>query len=202
MIHVGLTGNVASGKSVVGRVWAAHGVPVLDSDTLAREAVEPGSPGLEAVRRAFGEGIVSADGTLDRARMGDIVFRDPEKRSLLEGILHPIIADLRRRWIAEREREGVRLAVTEIPLLFEAGLEREFDRVVFVDAAPSERLRRLVEERGIDEAAAGRIMASQGDPRAKRVRADHVLDNDGSLADLEKKALDLLARLREGVPSS
>jgi dephospho-CoA kinase len=105
---------------------------------------------------------------------------------------------LHRRWIAERVNEGTPLAVSEVPLLFETGLEEEFDVVVFVDAPEAERLRRLVEERGLAPAEARSIMASQGDPAVKRSKADHVLDNDGSLAELEAKALALLDLLRGG----
>jgi dephospho-CoA kinase len=198
MIHVGLTGNVASGKSAVGRIWAGRGIPILDADLLAREAVQPGNPGLVAVREAFGKEVIAEDGTLDRARMREIVFRDPEARQRLERVLHPLIASLHRRWIAERVNEGTPLAVSEVPLLFETGLEEEFDVVVFVDAPEAERLRRLVEERGLAPAEARSIMASQGDPAVKRSKADHVLDNDGSLAELEAKALALLDLLRGG----
>jgi dephospho-CoA kinase len=198
MIHVGLTGNVASGKSAVGRIWAGRGIPILDADLLAREAVQPGNPGLVAVREAFGKEVIAEDGTLDRARMREIVFRDPEARQRLERVLHPLIALLHRRWIAERVNEGTPLAVSEVPLLFETGLEEEFDVVVFVDAPEAERLRRLVEERGLAPAEARSIMASQGDPAVKRSKADHVLDNDGSLAELEAKALALLDLLRGG----
>ncbi|MEX2295279.1 MAG: dephospho-CoA kinase [Gemmatimonadota bacterium] len=198
MIQVGLTGNVASGKSAVGRIWAARGIPILDADLLAREAVQPGSPGLAAVREAFGEDVIAADGTLDRARMREIVFRDPEARRRLERVLHPLIASLHRCRIAERANEGTPLVVSEVPLLFETGLEDEFDVVVFVDAPEAERLRRLVEERGLAPAEARSIMASQGDPAVKRSKADHVLDNDGSLAELEAKAIALLGHLRGG----
>jgi dephospho-CoA kinase len=197
MIQVGLTGNVASGKTAVGRIWAARGVPVLDADVLSREAVAAGSPGLAAVRRDFGEGVVAKDGSLDRAQMREIVFRDPAARARLEGILHPLVAEGRARWIAARRAEGVSLVVCEIPLLFETGIEGEFDAIVFVDAPEPERLRRLVEDRGLEEGEALRIMAAQGDAEVKRGRSDHVLDNDGTFEDLEAKAVALLDRLRD-----
>lgn len=192
---VGLTGNIASGKSEVARLWAAAGVPVLDSDALAREAVRPGSDGLAAVVEAFGPEVLAPDGSLDRARMRQRVFRDPRARARLEGILHPRIAALRDRWLAERRAAGDPLVVVEIPLLFEVGLEDTVDLVVLVDAPPEIRLERLVRARGLEPEEARRLMASQLDPAAKRARAHHVLDNSGTLAELHRAAEELLARL-------
>ncbi len=196
MIRVGLTGNVAAGKSVVARVWSEVGVPVLSSDELAREVVRPGGPALREIQEAFGDEVLAPDGTLDRARMRDRVFRDPEGRKRLEAITHPRITELRRRWLSERRREGEPLVATEVPLLFEAGLEGEFDVVVVVDAPAELRKRRLVEGRGMNAAEARRIMSSQGDPAEKRRRADHVLDNRGTIPELEEKASALLDHLR------
>jgi dephospho-CoA kinase len=196
MLHVGLTGNVASGKSAVARVWASRGVPVLDADRLAREAVVPGSPGLAAVRDAFGDAVIAEDGSLDRARMRAIVFRDPVSRKRLERILHPIIERLRRAWAAERRAEGAPIAVSEVPLLFEAGLEGAFDRIVLVDAPEEMRLQRLVDDRGLSPEEARRVMAAQDAAAGKRARADHVIVNDGTLESLEEEALALLERLR------
>lgn len=197
MLQVGLTGNVASGKSTVARIWAEAGVPVVSADELARRAVEPGTPGLLAVVARFGTAILSADGTLDRERLRRQVFRDDGARADLERILHPRIAQLREAWLREREREGHPLVVSEIPLLFEAGLEDSVDRVVFVDASREVRLARLVEGRGLDEEEALRIMDAQQDPEEKARRADHVLRNDGSLEALAAAAQALLGWLRE-----
>jgi len=196
MIEVGLTGNVAAGKSTVARVWAAAGVPVLDADALAREAVAPGSEGLAELVQAFGAEILTPAGELDRSRMRERVFRDPAARLRLEAILHPRIGALRRRWVEARREEGRDLVVSEVPLLFEAGLEEDFDIVVFIDAPEDERLRRLVQDRGIPEDEGRRIMESQGDPHEKRQRSDRVLTNDGSTEALETAALRLLAELR------
>lgn len=193
--RVGLTGNVASGKSTVARVWAGTGVPVMDSDLLARRAVEPGSTGLREVVEAFGAEILQPDGTLDRDRLRARVFGDPDARRRLEGILHPRIAALRDAWLEEQAREGAPLVILEIPLLFEAGLEDTVDEIVLVDAPAPRRLARLEEERGLDPAEARRIMASQMDPAQKRARSHHVLENDGTLARLTEEALDLLPRL-------
>jgi dephospho-CoA kinase len=200
VIEVALTGNVASGKSSVARMWASRGIPVIEADQLAREVLAPGSNGLEAVRNAFGDGVLTREGALDREAMRDIVFRDPAARRRLESIVHPGVRELRQRWSEERRREGAPLVVSEIPLLFEAGLDGDFDVVVLVDAPEEERLRRLEEERGLGRAEARRVMDSQQDAREKREKADHVLENDGSLQELEIRASALLERLRKGIP--
>ncbi len=196
MIVVGLTGNVASGKSTVARIWAEAGVPVVSADDLAREVVRPGGPGLARVVEAFGDDILDSRGGLDRDRMRDLVFRDPEARRRLESILHPLIAAERDRWLAEQQAAGADLVVAEIPLLFEAGLEGEVDRVVIVDAPEEERLRRMVEDRGQDPAEARRILAAQLPASGKRERAHHVLENRGSPGELRGAALSLLDELR------
>jgi dephospho-CoA kinase len=197
LISVGLTGNVASGKSTVARLWRSAGVPVIDADELSRKAVSPGSRGLEAVRTEFGDEMLAADGSLDRARMRALVFADAAARERLERILHPIIAELRSAWVEERRAAGDPLVVSEVPLLFEKGLERHFDRVVLVDAPASVRRDRLVRERGMEPAEADRIMAAQLDSSGKRARADHVIANDGSEEELEREAARVLAELRD-----
>ena len=151
MLSVALTGNVAAGKSMVAARWAEMGVPVVSADDLARRAVVPDGPGLRAVTEAFGEGVLSADGTLDRGRLREIVFAEAAARERLEQILHPIIWTLREEWLDERRTEGVALAVSEIPLLFETGRQGDFDAVVLVDAPVEVRLGRIIENRGLDE---------------------------------------------------
>jgi len=200
-VRVGLTGNVASGKSAVAAVWAEAGVPVVNADTLAREVVAPGSPGLTEVVEAFGEEVLQADGSLDRARLRDLVFRDEEARTRLEAILHPRIARLREEWVRRREAEGAPLVVEEVPLLFEAGLQGEFRWVVLVDAPEAIRLQRLVALRSLPREEALRMMAAQMDPAEKRERADWVLENAGSLHQLREKALAMLEELRKRVAS-
>lgn len=196
MIRVGLTGNVASGKSAVAGIWQRAGVPVLSADELARSVVAPGGPAESEVRRAFGDQAFRLDGTLDRGRMRALVFQDPSERNRLERILHPHIRALTGAWLDARRREGTPLVVNEVPLLFEAGMEDEFDVIVVVDAPEGERERRLESARGIPAEEARRIMAAQGDAAAKRNRADYVLDNAGSLEALEASALALLDHLR------
>ncbi len=196
MRSVALTGNVASGKSTVAGVWRTMGVPVVDADTLAREVVRQGTPGLAEVVAAFGEEVLAPDGTLDREALRARVFTDADARQRLEAILHPRIWEARARWMRRREAEGARLVVAEIPLLFETGREQDFDEVVMVDASTEVRLRRLVGERGMDPEEARRVMASQMDPAAKVVRAQHVIANDGSIEELRREAVRCLGALQ------
>ncbi len=195
LVSIGLTGNVAAGKSTVAAGWADEGVPVVSADLLARESVAPGTPGLTAVVELFGDGILNQDGSLDRAALGNLVFPDEEVRLKLEAILHPRIWVLRDRWMRKRYSEGVSLTVSEVPLLFEAGLDRDVDVTVVVDAPEDVRITRLTERRGLDEEMARRMMESQMDPQQKRDRADHVLVNDGTLEELETSAWQLLDRI-------
>lgn len=198
MINVGLTGNVASGKSHVASFWAGLGVPVVSADELARQAVAPSSAGLNAVVEAFGDRVLQADGSLDRDRMRAVVFEDAEARARLESIIHPIVWRLRDEWLDARRREGADVVVSEIPLLFETGREGAFDIVVLVDAPEAVRLSRMVQNRNQTEEEARRIIAAQMPASEKRARADHVIDNTGTLAELESKASEVLATIRSG----
>ena len=196
MLSVAVTGNIASGKSSVLRAWARAGVPVISADDLARAVVEPGTAGLREVVRVFGEEVLGPDGNLDRGRLRARVFRDEDARRRLESILHPRIRDLREEWLREQGRRGVELVAAEIPLLFETGYARGVDVTIVVDAPPAVRLDRLVRLRGLDAEEAARIMSTQADAAETSAMADHVIPNDGTPADLEQRALELLARLR------
>lgn len=191
MLHVGLTGNIASGKSTVAAQLAARGAVVLDSDSYARDAVAPGTPGLAAVVARFGGGILRSDGSLDRAALGRIVFRDPRARADLEAIVHPEVARRRAADLAMARARGDRVVVSDVPLLFEVGLEGEFDAVVLVDAPEEERLRRLVAARGLAGDDARAMVAAQADPAAKRARADFVIEN-GDTPDALARRVDAL----------
>ncbi|MGD2068644.1 MAG: dephospho-CoA kinase [Gemmatimonadota bacterium] len=197
MLSVALTGNVASGKSTVARIWADAGVPVIGADELARRAVARGSHGLAEVREAFGGEVITPQGELDRAAMRERVFGDDEARARLEAIVHPRVWSARERWLEERRAEGAELVVSEIPLLFETRRETDFDVVVLVDAPLELRLARMVESRGLDEGEARRIAEAQMDAATKRGRSDHVLDNAGSPEELRAAALELLGTLRD-----
>jgi len=196
MLKVAVTGNAGSGKSSLARIWSREGVPVVSADDLARAAVAPGTPGLAAVTEAFGPAVLREDGTLDRSALRDLVFRDQELRSRLEEILHPIIRSSRDEWIAREVKRGSLLVVAEIPLLFETGLDGEYDVVVLVDAPYEERLRRLTRLRGLEEGEARRILDAQMPPEEKVPRASYVVHNHGSEEDLEIRALALLDLLR------
>jgi dephospho-CoA kinase len=197
MLRVGLTGNIASGKSAVAETWRGLGAHVIDADALARQAVAPGSEALRRIVRRFGAGVLRADGSLDRAALRAIVFNDADRRDALERILHPEIARLRA---AEEEKlalAGAAIVVHEIPLLFETGLDGEFDLVVLVDAPEHVRLRRIVAARGVDEQEAKRMMAAQQPAAPKRARAAIVIDNDGTLEQLRARAAEAWQRIRE-----
>jgi dephospho-CoA kinase len=196
MLRVALTGNVAAGKSAVAEAWRRRGVSVVSADDLARQAVEPGSPALSEIRRSFGDEVIAADGTLDRSALRAKVFKDEDARRRLEGIVHPRIQELRTAWMADRRAAGDTLTVAEIPLLFETGLDADYDVVVLVDAPADVRLKRLVERRGLARDEAQRIMDAQMDPAEKRRRADIVVDNADTLEALFDAADDTLEDLR------
>lgn len=191
MIRLGLTGNIASGKSSVARLLAAHGARVLDADALAREAVQPGTTALAAIVARFGEAVLQPDGALDRSALRRRVFGDPPALADLNAIVHPEVGRLRAERAAAAEAEGVQVFVDEIPLLFEAGLADQFDGIVFVDAPESVRLARLMHDRGLPEADARAMMTAQADVAPKRARATWIIENDGSREALAAQVADV-----------
>ena len=195
MFRVGLTGNVASGKSSVASVWEGLGARVVDADALAREAVAPGSPGLERVQEVFGDEVMDG-ATLDRAAMRRIAFGDPAARERLESIVHPEVARLREREEARLADRGVDLVVHDIPLLFEVGLGDEFDMIVLVDAPRATRQERLVRERGLSEDEARSMIDAQMAASVKRGRSDVVIENDGTLEELQARARTVWQEIR------
>ncbi|MBN8279887.1 MAG: dephospho-CoA kinase [Gammaproteobacteria bacterium] len=180
--RVGLTGGIACGKSTVARLFADLGVPVIDTDDLARDVVAPGTPGLAAVTAAFGADLTLPDGTLDRARLRSVVFADPARRAALEAILHPLIL---ARLEALSATRGGPYQLLVVPLLFESGLESRVDRVLVVDCSESVQRARLRQRDGETEAGIDRILAAQLDGKSRRDRADDLLRNDGDRAALE-----------------
>lgn len=188
MLKVGLTGNVAAGKSSVARVWRALGATVVDADELSRSVVEPGTPAHEAILAEWGDRVRAPDGSLDRAALRAIVFADPEARVRLEEIVHPAVAALRDRAYADAQARGARIVVADVPLLFEVGMADDFDVLVLVDAPEETRLARMVAERGLDADEARRIIAAQMPAALKRARADLVIENAGPYSDLEVAA--------------
>lgn len=193
MVTVGLTGGIGSGKSEVARLLAEHGAVVVDADALAREAVEPGTPGLAAVVAEFGDEVLAADGSLDRARLGRLVFADEARRAALEAIVHPYVGRRSAELMATAGPDAV--VVYDVPLLVEKHLQDGFDVVVVVDAADETRLHRLVGLRGMAEADARARMAAQA-PREERLAvADLVVGNDGDLAGLAARVAEVWAAL-------
>ena len=183
MYLIGLTGGIASGKSTVARRLVEHGAIHLDADQLARRVVEPGSPGLEAVVAAFGEGVRRPDGTLDREKLGAIVFHDDEARARLNAIVHPAVRELSARMIAKAEQEDPdAVVVYDVPLLVEAQVDHPFDLVVVTSAPRRAQVSRLVEERGLDPIQAEARIDAQISDEDRRAVADVVIDTGGSLA--------------------
>ena len=181
MLSIALTGNIASGKSEVARILADLGATVIDADELSREVVRPGTPALAAIVSRWGTGVLNQDGTLDRAAMRAIVFANDADRVALNAIIHPEIKRRRDELQAEARARGDDVVIAVIPLLFEAALDREYDRVILVDAPDELRLERMVRTRGIDAVEASRMMAAQIPAAQKRRRADFIIDNDADL---------------------
>ncbi|MEF2525978.1 dephospho-CoA kinase [Streptomyces sp. CS62] len=183
MLRVGLTGGIGAGKSEVSRLLAGYGAVVVDADRIAREVVEPGTPGLAAVVEAFGEAVLAPDGTLDRPGLGAVVFADPEKLKVLNGIVHPLV----RARSAELEAAAGpgAIVVHDVPLLAENGLAPLYDLVVVVDAAPQTQLARLTALRGMAEDEARARMAAQATREQRLAVATLVIDNDGPREALE-----------------
>ena len=175
--RIGLTGGIASGKSSVGRLLAARGLPLLDADVYAREALAPGSPGVGAVLKRYGEGIRAPGGASDRAALGQIVFGDGAERRWLEQLLHPVVRACFKAKLQELAAEPV--VVLVVPLLFEAGLETLCSEVWLVDCDETQQLQRLMARDGLGEADALARVAAQWPLARKRQLADVVLDNRG-----------------------
>lgn len=186
--RVGLTGTVAAGKSTVAGHLAERGATVIDADELAREIVRPGSPAYARIREAFGKGVLGADGTIDRSALRDAAFADNRARERLEEISHAGIRELRARRIAEAAAAGVRVIVEEVPLLFEVGLEDDYDMIVVVDAPREMREARALGSRGWTAEEFAAIDAAQLAASEKRRRADRVLDNRGDPVELDDAA--------------
>jgi len=193
MLRIGLTGGLASGKSTVARMLAERGAAVFDADEIVRGLYAPGGAGSAAARELFGERVAGADGAVDRARIAEIVFRDPAARHALEARIHPLVRAERARRFAEAERAKVAIAVTEASQLLETNTESDYDRVLLVVAPYAERLRRW-EEKGRDAEDGRRRMAAQIAGDAARSRAHDVIVNDGSLDDLRRKVSELYDR--------
>jgi dephospho-CoA kinase len=194
VLRVGLTGGIGAGKSEVSARLAAQGAVVIDADAIAREVVEPGTKGLAEVVEAFGPEVLLPDGTLDRPRLGEIVFGDPELRGKLNAIVHPRVGAR----MAELEGEAApgAIVVHDVPLIAEGGRTDAYDLVVVVDAPPRVQIDRLVRRRGMTREQAKARMAAQAGREQRLAIGDIVIDNSGSLTELDRQVGDLWAELR------
>ena len=197
MLLIGLTGNIASGKSTVARLLAARGATIIDADVLARQAVEVGTPAYDKILQRWGRDVLAPDGMLDRAALRERVFADQDELEELNQIVHPEVTRMRDELVAEARDRGDRIVVCDIPLLFENDLAGSFDRIMLVDAPRPMRLERLVRERGLHEAEAMKMIAAQMPAELKRARADYVIDNTGALDDLEARVDEVWHGLEE-----
>lgn len=194
MFRIGLTGGIGAGKSEVSRRLAAHGAVVIDADAIAREVVAPGTAGLAEVAAAFGPDVLLPDGSLDRPRLGDVVFADPELLARLNGIVHPLVR-ARTRTLEAAAGPGA-IVVNDVPLIAENNLAGSYDLVVVVDAPPRVQLDRLVRNRGLSRDQAKARMAAQASRAQRLAIAGIVIDNSGSLAELDRQVGELWTELR------
>ena len=201
MLRVGLTGGIGSGKSEVSRRLAARGAVIIDADAAAREVVAPGTPGLAQIAEAFGPGVLGPDGALDRERLGAIVFHDPALRAKLNAIVHPLVRD----WMTVAERAAAEAAaatgrdlivVHDVPLLAESRRADGFDLVIVVDVPPELQVERLARQRGMTPDQARARMAAQASRDQRRAIAGVVIDNSGSLDDLDRRVAEVWADLQ------
>jgi dephospho-CoA kinase len=202
LLRVGLTGGIGSGKSEVSRRLADHGAVLIDADVAARQVVVPGSPGLSRIASVFGDDVLRADGSLNRERLGEIVFADPGLRTKLNDIVHPLV----RAWMQAAERTAVQAAgppgpivVHDVPLLAESRGKNAFDLVIVVDAPPEVQVERLVGQRGIPAEQARARMAAQASREQRLAVADIVIDNSGTLDDLDRRVAEVWADLQRRI---
>lgn len=187
-MNIGLTGGIATGKSTVAKMLVQRGAMLIDLDQIAREVVAPGQPALAQIAERFGQAILQPDGSLDRKRLGAIVFADEERRKELEQITHPAIRSVMKTRMQEYERDHPdKLVVVDVPLLFESGLSPMYDRVVVVYVPRSEQLRRLMERDKLTREDAEKRLNAQMDIEQKKRLADVVIDNSGSLEETERQ---------------
>jgi dephospho-CoA kinase len=195
MLLVGLTGGIGAGKSTVARLLAEHGAVVIDADSIVRELQQPGTDVFGAIVDRFGSSIVAADGSLDRERLADIVFRNDDARSALNAIVHPAVYGVMSERIAE-VKDADKVVVLDIPLLAEAGGGGGMDAVVVVEADDEMRVARVVSERGLNAEDVRARMATQASSEQREALADVVIRNDGTPDDLRAQVDDLWEQLR------
>jgi dephospho-CoA kinase len=194
MVRAALTGGIATGKSFCLAAFAALGAATVDADVLARDAVAPGTPGLARVRERFGDSIIRPDGTLDRPALGQIVFTDRAARADLESIIHPEVYRRIREWSANVPA-GTRVAIADIPLLFETGHQHQFDRVIVCACEPGEQIRRIMNRDGLSAPEARARLAAQWPIDDKVARADFVIRTDGPFEETRQQVRNVFNQL-------
>jgi dephospho-CoA kinase len=194
MYLVGLTGGIAAGKSTVAKRWAEQGGIEIDADQLARDVVEPGSTGSARILEAFGPEVFQTNGSLDRAKLGAIVFAEPELRKTLESIVHPLVKAKAQELVAALPENTI--AIYNVPLLVEASVDLPFDMVVTVEAPAKEQIDRLKKHRGMSEAEAQKRVGSQASPAQRANAADVILNSNQDLNLLLKDADSLWLRIQ------
>lgn len=193
---VGLTGGIASGKSTVAKILKQLGAAIVDADQLSREVVAPGQDGWKEIAATFGSEVLQADHTLDRQKLRTIIFSNPDARKQLEAIIHPRVRALAEQRIGEHGAAGVELIVYEVPLLFEGKIHEWLRPVILVACDVEIQRQRLQQRDAIDAAAAQKIIDAQMSLAEKRRLADYVIENDGSLADLEAQVRAVVAKIK------
>ncbi len=198
MVLVGLTGGIASGKSTVTRVFRSLGACVIDADELAREVVRPGTPAWDEVVSYFGEGVLMEDGSIDRSLLANIVFDDPEKRKVLNSIVHPrVFAEAERRRKEIEEKDPVAVVVFDAALLIESGAHKKMDRIIVVYTDEETQVRRLMERDRIDRESAIKRIRSQMPLIEKKGYADYIVDGAMSVEELEQEIERIYKELKD-----
>jgi dephospho-CoA kinase len=197
MLLVGLTGNIGSGKSTVDQLLSERGATIIDADVLSRRAVEIGTPAYRAIVERWGTSILGPDGMLDRGALRRIVFSDPAELEQLNSLVHPEVERMRAELVEAAGLRGDKLVVCDVPLLFERKMTDLFDRIVLVDAPRPVRLERLVRERGLRETEAMDMIVAQMPAELKRARADFVIDNIGTLTQLDARVAEVWGALEQ-----
>lgn len=196
MLKVGLTGSIAVGKSFVDDVFRELGVPVLDADQVARDVVEPGTAGLKRVVEEFGESVLRPNGSIDRAKLGSIVFGDEERRLKLNSIIHPLVFEAQDAWLKKRELENADgIAIVDAALMIESGGYRRFDQLIVVWCERDLQLQRLIGRDGLSRQEAERRIASQMPQDEKKSYADHLIDTSAGFDATRQQVADVYAKL-------
>ena len=202
MLLVGLTGNIGSGKSTVAQLFSERGATIIDADVLSRRAVEVGTPAFRAIVERWGTSVLAADGAIDRGALRRVVFSDSQQLEHLNKIVHPAVERMRVALVEQARQRGDRVVVCDIPLLFEKKMTGKFDRIVLVDAPRPVRLERLVRERGLRETEAMDMIVAQMPAELKRARADFIIDNDDTLAALDRQVAEVWSSLQQASESA